>query len=56
MYYNFNEMINLEWYRSFKAVFENGTLTKASQVLFSSQPGVSVHLNALENYVGKKLF
>ncbi|GAA4237711.1 LysR family transcriptional regulator [Postechiella marina] len=49
-------MINLEWYRTFKAIYENGTLTKASVALYASQPGVSVHLNALEAYVGKKLF
>jgi len=49
-------MINLEWYRTFKEIYETGTLTKASVMLFSSQPGVSVHLNALESYVGKKLF
>lgn len=49
-------MVNLEWYRTFKAIYENGTLTKASVALYSSQPGVSVHLNALEAYVGKKLF
>jgi len=49
-------MVNLEWYRTFKAIYENGTLTKASIALYASQPGVSVHLNALEAYVGKKLF
>lgn len=49
-------MVNLEWYRTFKEIYENGTLTKASVALYSSQPGVSVHLNALEAYVGKKLF
>lgn len=49
-------MVNLEWYRTFKEIYENGTLTKASVALFASQPGVSVHLNALEAYVGKKLF
>lgn len=49
-------MVNLEWYRTFKAIYENGTLTKASVALYASQPGVSVHLNALEAYVGKKLF
>ncbi|WP_298369444.1 LysR family transcriptional regulator [uncultured Lutibacter sp.] len=49
-------MVNLEWYRTFKEIYENGTLTKASIALFASQPGVSVHLNALEAYVGKKLF
>lgn len=49
-------MVNLEWYRTFKEIYENGTLTKASIALYSSQPGVSVHLNALEAYVGRKLF
>ena len=49
-------MVNLEWYRTFKEIYENGTLTKASIALYASQPGVSVHLNALESYVGKKLF
>ena len=49
-------MVNLEWYRTFKEIYENGTLTKAAIVLYASQPGVSVHLNALESYVGKKLF
>lgn len=49
-------MVNLEWYRTFKEIYDKGTLTKASTALFASQPGVSVHLNALEAYVGKKLF
>lgn len=49
-------MVSLEWYRTFKYIYENGTLTKASVKLYTSQPGVSVHLNALEAYVGKKLF
>ncbi len=49
-------MVSLEWYRTFKAIYENGTLTKASVALYTSQPGVSVHLNSLEAYVGKKLF
>ncbi|WP_010135392.1 LysR family transcriptional regulator [Ochrovirga pacifica] len=49
-------MINLEWYRTFVAVYDHKTLTKAAAYLYASQPGVSVHLNALESYVGKKLF
>lgn len=49
-------MINLEWYRTFKAVYKTGTLTSAAAVLFISQPGVSLHLSSLENYVGYKLF
>jgi len=49
-------MINLEWYRTFKAVYEEGNLTNASEVLFTSQPGVSLHISNLEAYVGYKLF
>ncbi|MDG5492915.1 LysR family transcriptional regulator [Psychroserpens sp. SPM9] len=49
-------MINLEWYRTFKAVYEEGNLTSASEALFSSQPGVSLHISNLEAYVGYKLF
>jgi DNA-binding transcriptional LysR family regulator len=49
-------MVNLEWYRTFKAVYTTGTLTGAAEALFISQPGVSLHLGALENYVGYKLF
>jgi DNA-binding transcriptional LysR family regulator len=49
-------MVNLEWYRTFKEVYKTGTLTKAAAALFISQPGVSLHLSALENYVGYKLF
>lgn len=58
MYHNYNSlvMVNLEWYRTFKAVYKSGTLTGAAEVLFISQPGVSLHLSSLENYVGYKLF
>lgn len=49
-------MVNLEWYRTFKAIYETGTLTGAAQTLFISQPGVSLHLSSLEAYVGYKLF
>lgn len=49
-------MVNLEWYRTFKEIYEKGTLTRASVALYASQPGVSVHLKALETYVGKALF
>ena len=49
-------MVNLEWYRTFKAIYEHGTLTKAATALYASQPGISLHLNSLEAYVGKKLF
>lgn len=49
-------MVNLEWYRTFKAIYQNGTLTGAAEALFISQPGVSLHLSSLESYVGYKLF
>ena len=49
-------MINLEWYRTFKAIYKTGTLTGAAAELFISQPGVSLHLSSLENYTGYKLF
>lgn len=49
-------MVNLEWYRTFKAIYLTGTLTGAAEALFISQPGVSLHLSSLESYVGYKLF
>jgi len=49
-------MLNLEWLRTFKAIYESGNLTAAAQTLFISQPGVSLHLNSLETYTGYPLF
>jgi len=49
-------MINLEWFRTFKVVYEIGTLSAAARSLFISQPGVSLHLNSLESYTGYRLF
>ncbi|MCD0487741.1 LysR family transcriptional regulator [Pedobacter sp. MC2016-14] len=49
-------MVNLEWFRTFKAIYETGSLTGAAELLFISQPGVSLHLGSLEAYVGYKLF
>jgi DNA-binding transcriptional LysR family regulator len=49
-------MVNLEWFRTFKAIYETGSLTSAAESLFISQPGVSLHLSSLESYVGYKLF
>lgn len=48
--------MNLEWLRTFKAIYEYGTLTQAAESLFISQPGVSLHLNSLETFTGYKLF
>lgn len=49
-------MINLEWLRTFKTIYEKGSMTAAAQTLFISQPGVSLHLSSLENHVGYQLF
>ncbi|MBS1665400.1 MAG: LysR family transcriptional regulator [Bacteroidetes bacterium] len=49
-------MLNLEWFRTFKAIYETGNLSNAAQALFISQPGVSLHLNSLEAYTGYRLF
>ena len=58
MYHNYNRivMVNLEWFRTFKAIYETGTLTGAAEALYISQPGVSLHLSSLEAHVGYKLF
>lgn len=47
---------NLEWLRTFRAIYETGTLSAAAHELFISQPGVSLHLNSLEAFTGYKLF
>lgn len=49
-------VVNLEWYRTFIAIYQQGNLTKAAQELLISQPNASVHLAALEQYIGTKLF
>ncbi|WP_245447074.1 LysR family transcriptional regulator [Mucilaginibacter celer] len=49
-------MLNLEWLRTFKVIYEARSLSAAAQLLFISQPGVSLHLNSLETYIGQRLF
>lgn len=49
-------MINLEWLRTFKSVYETKSFTKAAKELYISQPGVSLHIGSLEAYVGYTLF
>ncbi|MCT4644555.1 MAG: LysR family transcriptional regulator [Carboxylicivirga sp.] len=49
-------MVNLEWFRTFKTIYEEGTLTATANKLYISQPGVSLHLSSLEAYIGEKLF
>ncbi|GAB3800715.1 LysR family transcriptional regulator [Spirosoma humi] len=47
---------NLEWFRTFRAIYETGTMSGAAKELYVSQPGVGLHLNALEAYTGFPLF
>ena len=49
-------MPNLELYRLFKIIAEEGNLTKASQKLFISQPAVTKHIHNLEEELNLKLF
>lgn len=49
-------MINFEWLRTFKSVYETRSFTKAAKELYISQPGVSLHIGSLEAYVGYTLF
>lgn len=49
-------MVNFEWYRTFKAIYQHGNLTRAAEALLVSQPSVSLQLASLENYIGHKLF
>jgi len=49
-------MINLEWLRTFIAIYECNNLTQAAERLHMTQPGASKHLAALENHIGKLLF
>ena len=49
-------MINLEWYRTFKAVYKHQNYSRAAEELFMTQPTVSNQMSMLEAYVGHKLF
>lgn len=49
-------MLNLEWLRTFRTIYEKGSLTAAAEALYISQPGASLHLSSLESYVGYRLF
>lgn len=49
-------MINLEWLRTFRAVYRAKSLSKAAELLRISQPAVSQHLSNLEAHMGQKLF
>lgn len=47
---------DLEWFRTFKAVYEAGTMSDAARRLNIFQPGVSLHLSSLETFIGHPLF
>jgi len=49
-------MINLEWLRTFRAVYRTKSLSAASEILNISQPTVSQQIRALETYLQQKLF
>ncbi|MBQ3571393.1 MAG: LysR family transcriptional regulator [Clostridia bacterium] len=49
-------MVNLDLYRVFYAVAKCGSLTKAADELFISQPAVSQAIKQLEGQLGGKLF
>jgi len=49
-------MINLEWLRTFRAVYKTKSLSRAADLLMISQPTVSQQLSSLESRIGQKLF
>ena len=49
-------MINLELYRVFVTAAKCGSMTKAAEKLYISQPAVSQAVKQLENQLGEKLF
>ena len=49
-------MVNLELYKVFYTVAKCGSLTKAAQELFISQPAVSQAIKQLETQMGTSLF
>src|SRR5690606_29503518 len=49
-------MIHLDWYQSFLAVYRRGTVSKAAQDRFLSQPAITQHIANLEKMIGAPLF
>ena len=49
-------MVNLELYKVFYTVARCGSLTKAAEELFISQPAVSQAVKQLETQLGTSLF
>ena len=48
--------IDLDWYRSFLAVYRVGTASGAAQTRFLTQPAITQHIAALETAIGTPLF
>jgi DNA-binding transcriptional LysR family regulator len=49
-------VVNFEWYRSFIAVYQAGTVTAAADKRFLTQPTLSQHIAALEIALDTRLF
>jgi DNA-binding transcriptional LysR family regulator len=49
-------MINLEWLRTFRAVYRTKSLSQAADMLSISQPTISQQISTLEAHLGHKLF
>ena len=49
-------MVNLELYRLFVTVANEGNITKASEILHISQPAISKQIHNLENELNTRLF
>lgn len=49
-------MVNLDLYRVFYTVAKRGSLTRAAEELYISQPAVSQAVKQLENQLGVSLF
>jgi len=49
-------MVNLEWYRSFIAIYRTGTVTAAAKIRCLTQPAMSQHIAALEVALKTRLF
>jgi DNA-binding transcriptional LysR family regulator len=45
-------MLNPNWLKTFVTLIDTGHFTKTAEKLFMTQPGVSQHINKLENSCG----
>ena len=49
-------MLNINQLQYFVVSAEHGSLSKAAEVLYTSQPHVSKTIKSLESYLGMELF